>query len=408
MGIERILVIDDEVLLRNFLQETLKRKNYDVHIAESGESGLSKFKENNFDLVITDMKMPDMTGIDVLKTIKTLSPQTVVIVITAYGSVENAVEAMRLGAFNYLIKPFTPDTIEAMIEKAKEHLHLVMENAFLREEVRGKSTLSSAPVFESPLMKKIIDDVIRVAKSNANIFITGESGTGKEVIAALIHQHSLRINAPFIKVNCAAIPKELIESELFGHERGAFTGAVARKIGKFELAHKGTLFLDEISELYPELQVKLLRVLEERRIMRVGGSDLFEVDFRLIAATNRDLEREIESGKFREDLYYRLNVFPVWVPPLRERIGDVPELARHLEAPTTSRQMRKAMGANGRARTAEEFRWPDKLELVRREMRNAVRSSRLSGAPQPVAGLPVRVGDGVDCDQVVTDEFVVK
>lgn len=327
MAIERILVIDDEVLLRNFLQETLKRKNYDVHIADSGESGLAKFKESSFDLVITDMKMPDMTGIEVLKTIKALSPQTIVIVITAYGSVENAVEAMRLGAFNYLIKPFTPDTIEAMIEKAKEHLHLVVENAFLREEVQNKTTISPSPIFESPSMKKIIDDVSRVAKSNANIFITGESGTGKEVIAAMIYQQSMRNHAPFIKVNCAAIPETLIESEFFGHEKGAFTGAYAKKNGRFELAHTGTLLLDEITEVPLMLQAKLLRALQEHEFERVGGTKPVKVDVRVISTSNRNIKESLEQKVLREDLYFRLNVVPIHLPPLRERREDILPLA---------------------------------------------------------------------------------
>lgn len=330
MAIERILVIDDEVLLRNFLAETLKRKNYDVHIAESGEIGLAKFKEDGFDLVITDMKMPDMTGIEVLKTIKALSPQTIIIVITAYGSVENAVEAMRLGAFNYLIKPFTPDTIEAMIEKAKEHLNLVDENTYLREEVRSKTPTSySSPVFESQSMKKILEDVARVAKSNANIFITGESGTGKEVIAALIHQQSLRANAPFIKVNCAAIPETLIESEFFGHEKGAFTGAYIKKNGRFEIAHTGTLLLDEITEVPLVLQSKLLRALQEHEIERVGGTKPIKVDVRVISTSNRSIKEALEHKVLREDLYFRLNVVPVHIPPLRERSDDIIPLAHY-------------------------------------------------------------------------------
>lgn len=378
MAIERILVIDDEVLLRNFLAETLRRKNYDVQTAESGEGGIAKFKEQGFDLVITDMKMPDMTGIDVLKTVKALAPQTVVIVITAYGSVENAVEAMRLGAFNYLIKPFTPDTIEALIEKAKEHIGLVDENEYLRLEVRGKNSPSAKqPVFESPIMKKVIDDVSKVAKSNANIFITGESGTGKEVVAALIHQQSMRSMNPFIKVNCAAIPETLIESEFFGHEKGAFTGAHAKKSGRFELAHTGTLLLDEITEVPPMLQSKLLRVLQEQEFERVGGTKPIKVDVRVISTSNRNIKEAVEKKILREDLYFRLNVIPVHLPPLRERVEDIIPLANYFiekfcleshltKKDLTERAKKKLLG----------YQWPGNV----RELANVIERSVVMGS----------------------------
>lgn len=271
MAIEKILVVDDDMLVRNFLAETLKRKNLDVTTAENGQRAIAICKDNSFDLVITDMKMPDCTGIDVLKKVKELSPNTIVVVITAFGSIENVVEAMRLGAFNYLIKPFSPDTIEAVIEKASEHLALLAENQYLRHQVSTGGSRSAPKIIgESPIIKKILEDVDRIAKSNATVFITGESGTGKEVIAHAIHFNSLRANKPFIKVNCAAMPETLIEAELFGYEKGAFTGANARRQGRFEIANNGTLLLDEISEIPLGTQAKLLRAIQEKEFDRLG------------------------------------------------------------------------------------------------------------------------------------------
>lgn len=330
MAIEKILIVDDEKLVRDFLLETLKRGSYDVKAVENGSKAFAILKEQQFDVVITDMKMPDLTGIDILKKVKELSPNTLVVIITAYGSIENAVEAMRLGAFNYLIKPFTPDTIEAILEKAKEHLLLIEENSYLRQQAsNGLMRTHLNVVGESPQMKKIFGDVDRIAKSNANVLITGESGTGKEIIAQLIHNQSLRSNKPFIKVNCAAIPETLIESEFFGHEKGAFTGAQALHRGRFELANEGSLLLDEITEVPFGVQAKLLRVIQEQQFERVGGIRPIKVDVRIISTSNRDMKEALENKKIREDLYYRLNVMPVHIPPLRERAEDILPLAEH-------------------------------------------------------------------------------
>lgn len=329
MGVEKVLVIDDEHLMRNFITETLTRKGIEAHAAENGKTGLALFKESSFDLVITDMKMPDLTGIDVLRKIKDISPQTIVVVITAFGSIENAVEAMRLGAFNYLIKPFSADTIEAIIDKANEHASLLEENRFLRNEISGKNGSASHQVIgESAAIKQILSDVERIAQSNANVFINGESGTGKEVIAQQIHNMSLRAGHPFIKVNCAAIPETLIESEFFGHERGAFTDAKNKRLGRFELANTGTLLLDEITEIPMGLQAKLLRVIQEQTFERVGGTKPVKVDVRLVSTSNREMQQAIADKVIREDLYYRLNVVPVYLPPLRERSADIIPLAR--------------------------------------------------------------------------------
>lgn len=330
MSIEKILIVDDEVLIRNFLAEVLLRKKFDVTTAEHGEAALALLKNNTFDLVITDMSMPGITGIEVLQKVKEISPQTVVVIVTAYGSIENAVQAMKMGAFNYLIKPFSPDTIEAVIQKAHEHLSLVAENQYLRSQVgTGGSRNAHRVVGESQVMQKILRDVKRVAKSNASVFINGESGTGKEVIAHAIHYHSHRANAPFIRVNCAAVPETLVESEFFGHEKGSFTGANLKRCGRFELADGGSLLLDEITEIPIALQAKLLRVIQEKEFERVGGSKLIQVDTRLISTSNRDMKEAIQEKVFREDLYYRLNVVPIHLPPLRERRDDILPLAEY-------------------------------------------------------------------------------
>lgn len=333
MAIEKILIVDDEVLVRNFLAETIRRKHIEVMTAENGQKAISILKETAFDMVITDMKMPDFTGIDILRKVKELSPSTIVVVITAYGSIENAVEAMRLGAFNYLIKPFSPDTIEAIIEKAKEHLSLLEENSYLRRQIStGEGHIDHEVIGESSIMKQIMNDVARVAKSNASVFIHGESGTGKEVIAQAIHDQSLRSQRPFIKVNCAAIPDTLIESEFFGHEKGAFTGANFKRLGRFELANTGTLLLDEITEIPLQLQAKLLRAIQEQEFERVGGTKAVKVDVRIISTSNRDVKEAIEKKIIREDLYYRLNVVPIYIPPLRERKEDILPIAAHFLA----------------------------------------------------------------------------
>lgn len=330
MSIEKVLVVDDEMLVRTFLAETLQRKNLDVTMAENGQKALQLIKEHAYDLVITDMKMPDMTGIDVLRKIKEQAPATIVVVITAFGSIENAVEAMHLGAFNYLIKPFSPDTIEAVLEKAHEHLALIQENHYLRQQVTGSSApITKGAIAESPVMCKLLQEVLNIAKSNANVFINGESGTGKEVIAHTIHYNSLRANRPFIKINCAAMPETLIESELFGHEKGAFTGANIKKPGRFELANGGTLLLDEVTEIPISLQAKLLRVAQEQEFERVGGTKTIKVDVRLISTSNRNPKEAIAQKILREDLYYRLNVVPIFLPPLRDRKEDIIPLALH-------------------------------------------------------------------------------
>lgn len=370
MTIEKILVVDDEILVRNFLKETLSRKKFEVMTAENGHKALALLKEHSFDVVITDMKLPDLTGIDVLRKSKELSPHTIVIIITAFGSIENAVEAMRLGAFNYLIKPFSPDTIEAVIEKAHEHLSLVNENQYLRQQLAPSNDRTGHTfICESPVMKQISNQIMQAAKSNAAIFIHGESGTGKEVVAHAIHMNSSRTNRPFIKVNCAAVPETLIESEFFGHEKGSFTGAVARRLGRFELANNGTLLLDEITETPPALQAKLLRVTQEQEFERIGGSKPIKVDVRLISTSNREMKDAIAQKMIREDLYYRLNVIPIYLPPLRERKEDIIPLVNYFLEKTTSENRRESKKLTPDAKEKLlAYAWPGNI----RELSNAI------------------------------------
>ncbi len=324
--IEKVLVADDEPLMLRFVAEALKRLGKEVAFAENGEIAIQKLQEESFDLIISDMKMPEKTGLDVLQAAKS-QPHCLVILMTAYGSIESAVEAMKRGAFNYLIKPFSLEALESAIEKAEEHLRLRRENRFLREE----SARAKCPhvIAESGAMKRILADLEKIAKSHASVFITGESGTGKEVIAGALHQLSPRRAASFVKVNCAAIPETLVESEFFGHERGAFTGALARKIGRFELADKGSLLLDEVTEIPLALQPKLLRAIQEQEFERVGSIRPVQVNIRFIATSNRNMQEAIETKIFREDLFYRLNVVPIHIPPLRERPEDIGALAEY-------------------------------------------------------------------------------
>ncbi|MBM3184311.1 MAG: sigma-54-dependent Fis family transcriptional regulator, partial [Chlamydiae bacterium] len=319
--IEKVLIADDDPLMLRFLLETMKRKGKEVVCVQDGLEAIERLETESFDLVMSDVKMPHKTGLDVLKTAMTLHPTSLVILLTGNGTVESAVEAMRLGAFNYLLKPFSTEALETVLEKAEEHLRLVRENKRLKEE-------KSFPLIaESQAMKNILRDLEKIATSQASVFITGESGTGKEVIAEAIHRFSSRASAPLIKVNCAAIPETLVESEFFGHEKGAFTGALQRKIGRFELADKGTLFLDEVTEIPLSLQPKLLRAIQQQEFDRVGGTRTLKVNVRFLAASNRNMQEAIETKVLREDLYYRLNVIPIFIPPLRERTEDIIPLA---------------------------------------------------------------------------------
>ena len=324
-----ILIVDDEPNYQIILSEFLRDEGFDTLTADNGKQALGLVKaDGDLDLIITDMQMPGMDGFALLEAVKEHDPALPVIMITAYGEVEKAVRAMQLGAFNYLTKPFNNDELLACVHKAIEHYSLARDNRRLRQEVSQRYRFDQL-VGKNKAMQQLYGLIERVAPSSSNVLITGESGTGKELVARAIHYNSPRREAPFVAINCAALPEALLESEFFGHERGAFTGAVATRKGKFELADTGTIFLDEIGDMPQLLQAKLLRVIQERSFERVGGSRAIQVDVRIVAATNKDLKDEVAQGAFREDLYYRLNVIHLPLPPLRERADDIPLLAEH-------------------------------------------------------------------------------
>jgi len=326
--VPKMLIIDDEPLMRITLQDSLVGEGYEVVAAETGRKGVDLLRKNQWDIIITDLKLPDLEGIEILKEAKFLNPSTEVILITAYGSIDSAVSAMKEGASDYLTKPFSMDELLLIIKRLLRMKQLEEENLSLKKRVEERYGLEGL-VGKSPQMLKIYDLIETVAQTDTTVLVNGENGTGKELVANAIHLQSPRKNGPFIKVNCAALPETLLETELFGHEKGAFTGAIRQRKGRFELANGGTLFLDEVGEIFPAVQVKLLRVLQERQFERVGGNETLAVDVRLICATQRDLKEEIRKGNFREDLYYRLNVVPITLPPLRERREDILLLAEH-------------------------------------------------------------------------------
>ena len=325
---ERILIVDDDPSMRTALMETVRRLGYSAQGAVDGMDAIERIARFRPWMVLTDLRMPRLNGLELIKEVKARAPHAMIVLMTAYGDIETAVEAMKLGASEYLLKPFSMDLLERVILNLKSGRESGREEGTIAEHP-SRTSDNRALLTQDPGMIRLLSTIEGVASSKATVLIQGESGTGKELLARFIHNRSPRAHRPFIAVNCAALPDGLLESELFGHERGAFTGALIRKIGKFEMAHTGTLLLDEISEMSLVLQAKLLRVLQEREVDRIGGRDPVSVNIRVIATTNRALYREVEQGRFREDLYYRLNVFPVTVPPLRERVIDIPLLARH-------------------------------------------------------------------------------
>jgi two-component system NtrC family response regulator len=323
-----VLIVDDEPNYLIVLSELLSEEGLEVFTAGNGEEALKMVRQTDLDLIVTDMRMPGMDGLELLKTVKTINPDLPVIMVTAFGEVEKAVAAMKAGAYNYLTKPFNNDELILNVFKAVQHYSLVRENSRLREEMRHRTSFANM-VGKNKKMQAIYSLIEKVAPTSTSVLITGESGTGKELVARAIHFNGPREKAPFISLNCAGLPETLLESELFGHEKGAFTGAIALRRGRFELADTGSIFLDEVAEMAMPLQAKLLRVLQERTFERVGGSQTLHVDVRVIAATNKDLKEEVEKGNFREDLYYRLNVLHIHLPPLRERTDDIPMLTAH-------------------------------------------------------------------------------
>jgi DNA-binding NtrC family response regulator len=323
-----ILIIDDEAGLRELMSTVFSEAGYETAAAPDGAAGLAAAKEGDFDLLLLDMSLPKMSGLEVLGRIKEVKPDLPVIMVTAYGSTQTAIEALRLGAYDYITKPFELDELQMVAERALEQRRVIDENRFLRCELKKKYGFDNI-IGTNPDVQKAYVMAAQVAPTNATVLVTGETGTGKEYLARTIHYQSGRASGPFVKVNCAALSENLLESELFGHEKGSFTHAVSRHIGRFEVANKGTIFLDEIGEVSPAVQTKLLRVLQEKQFERVGGSETISVDVRVIAATNKDLLKAIEEKEFREDLYYRLNVITLKLPPVRERGDDIEIFARH-------------------------------------------------------------------------------
>ncbi len=363
-----ILAIDDEALMREYVEEALSRAGHDVDVAASGQEGLQKIRETAYDLVITDLKMAGVDGLDVLRAVREENPGTPCIIMTAYGTVETAVSALKEGANDYIMKPFPPEELEMAVTRAVEQERLVEENRYLRDQVNESYDFHTM-VGESRCMREVYKTITKVANSRATVLIRGESGTGKELVARAIHYSGSRASRSFIKVNCAALSAGLLESELFGHEKGAFTGAHERKIGRFELADGGTLLLDEISEIGMELQPKLLRALQEREFERVGGVHTIQVDTRIIATSNRNLEQAVQENAFREDLFFRLNVIPIYLPPLRERKEDIPALMDAFLKRFARENGKRIEGFSKAARELfMDYSWPGNV----RELQNAI------------------------------------
>lgn len=366
--INSILVIEDEEVLKKALQRFFQKKQWEVVVSSRGEEGLQLLRQRPFDILLADLMLPEVSGIEIVRKAKEIQPSIAPIVMTGFGTIPTAVEAIKAGALHYITKPFELDDLYALIEKGLEHKQLKQENLVLRQALKKKFSHDNI-VGTSPKMQEIFRLVERVAATDSTVLILGESGTGKELLAKSIHFRSNRADRPLVTVNCAAIPENLLESELFGHVKGAFTGAVNTHLGRFDQAHGGTVFLDEIGDMSPRLQVKVLRVLQDRRFEPVGSNKTHEVDVRIITATNRDLHKEVEEGHFREDLYYRLNVIPIEMPPLRDRKEDVPLLLDHFLKVANQENGKSVTGFSPQAKQfLLEYSWPGNI----RELENLV------------------------------------
>ena len=410
----RILVVDDELSMQEFLEIFFRSEGFEAVTAGDVESALLQLESDEFDVVITDIQMPGGSGLDLLTAAQKLAPETVVIMMTAFASTETAIAAMKQGAYDYITKPFKVDEIRVVVEKALEKKLLSSENRRLRSELRDRVRDRSI-VGNSGAMQRVFDLVSQVADSKANVLVSGESGTGKEMVARAIHAGGERREQPFVAVNCGAIPENLLESELFGHVKGAFTGAVQNKAGLFEVAEAGTVFLDEIGELSLPLQVKLLRVIQERVFRRVGGTSDIKFNARIVAATNRQLEGEVSAGRFREDLYYRLNVIEIQVPPLRTRKDDIPLLVRHFVEKYTAELEKPVEGVSDEAMARlVEYDFPGNVRELENVIERAVALCR--GDTIDVEVLPPTVlepqspsrdlripAEGVDLDELVSE-----
>jgi len=376
MAKARILVVDDEKSMRDLLSITLEKEGYDVLTAAGGEPAIEALHRESVDAVITDLRMPKVDGLQVLRVAKEISPDMAVIVITAVASTETAVEAMKLGAYDYITKPFKLDEVNLIVRNALERKRLRDENLYLRRQLETQHRFENI-IGKSGVIAEVFDTIRKIADSPSTAMVTGESGTGKELVARAIHFNSFRRDKPFVSVNCGAIPEGLMESELFGHVRGAFTGAVSNKVGLFSAAEGGTLFLDEITEIPALLQVKLLRAIQVREIRRVGDTKDIKTDVRLIAASNRDLEQAVAEGILREDLFYRLNVIPIQLPPLRERREDIPLLVAHFLQKFSKELGKDVRGVTPEAMAVlERYRWPGNI----RELENVLERAIVLGA----------------------------
>ncbi|MBX5482993.1 MAG: sigma-54-dependent Fis family transcriptional regulator [Myxococcaceae bacterium] len=387
----RVLIVDDHDTMREGMAVTLRKQGHDISAVRSGADAIATYRKQRFDVVVTDLKMEQMDGIELVRQLREFDPEAVVMVVTAFGTIETAVEAMQQGAVDFITKPFPPEVLRAKVDKAlelaatrRQVVRLQAANdALERDRAQSIGTL----IGQSEPMQKLMGMVKKAAVTDATVHIHGESGTGKELVARMIHDLSPRRDGPFVVVHCAALVETLLESELFGHERGAFTGAVKRKLGRFELADKGTLFLDEIGEISPSIQTKLLRVLQEKELQRVGGEETIKVDVRLVSATNRDLQAEVQKGTFREDLYYRLHIVPLKLPALRERPDDIPLLARHFIARHAPKVNRRVRGLTADAeRALMRYAWPGNV----RELENAIEQALVfaEGEELDAADLP--------------------
>ena len=393
----RILIVDDEAVLRDTMSVWLKEKGYEVEKASNGTEAIEKLRKESFNVAFVDMKMPGLNGIEVLRAVKKINPALSVLIMTAYATIETAILAMKEGAYDYLIKPFSLDEVELIVKKIVRYQELVAENVRLKQQLEERDRAKQV-IGTSPQMKKILELVDNIADSNSTVLIQGASGTGKEVIARLIHQKSRRRNHPFIAANCAAIPRELLETELFGHEKGAFTGATYSRKGRFELANRGTLFLDEVGEMSLNTQIHLLRVLQEREFRKVGGSELIRVDVRIIASSNKNLEQAVKAETFREDLFYRLNVITIHLPRLKERREDIPLIVAHLMS-----KYGKESGRGEKTVSAEaiellmKYEWPGNV----RELENIIERSVILCKNNVIKpdSLPEEIKRGPESDQ---------
>jgi DNA-binding NtrC family response regulator len=384
----RILIVDDEYSVRDSLSSWFRKDGHMVEVAENANEALRSMQEHEFDVMLVDIKMPGMDGLELQARIHEIDPAVAVIMITAFASVETAVQALKQGAFDYVTKPIDPDELSHLVKRALEQRRLAAENVQLRDTIEGLVAVDTI-VGDSPPMQRVMELVQHVAATDATVLIRGESGTGKELVARAVHANSRRRYFPIVPVNCGALPKDLLESELFGHERGAFTGAQHRRKGKIEMADGGTLFLDEVGAISAKMQVDLLRVLEAKELTRIGGSRPIKVDFRVICATNDDLEQLIEEGMFREDFYYRINVFTIDVPPLRERNSDIALLARHFVERFANQMDKRMTGIDDEAmELLTTYHWPGNV----RELMNAIERAMVVGKPPLIRpeDLPVR------------------